>query len=215
MKYLFSPKKKAHMHKKQRLRMIDRHRSSLNHHGYSPNALFWSSRGIQKTRFKVLSEIGVHSGDSLLDVGCGFGDLFNWLGSHDLATDYTGLDLSQEILDKAIEVNPQLHLLHGELFDFDWPMQSFDWVFLSGTLNWNLDDKGAYARRVITRMFELCRHGVAFNMLDIRKLNTTALGDLFAYDPDDILDFCQGLSDDCQLRSGYLDNDFTVYMKRS
>jgi len=199
---------------KQRKHMVARHRHSFDRHGYSSSTLFWSSRGLQKVRFKALSEIGVEAWDSLLDVGCGFGDLFGWLGGNDLPVDYTGIDISQDILNKGMELNPELRLLHGELFDFDWPVQSFDWVFLSGTLNWNLHDNGEHALRLIRRMFELCRCGVAFNMLDQRHVNTATLGDLQAYDAADIFAFCQQLTSDCQLRTDYLSNDFTIYMKR-
>ncbi|KON46812.1 SAM-dependent methyltransferase [Mariprofundus ferrooxydans] len=199
----------------QRRRLIERHRDSLNLHGYAPDALFWQSRGLQKVLFRVLADIGVSAGDSLLDVGCGFADLHSWLRGHDLSVDYTGIDLSPEILATGARMNPGLNLLCGELFDFAWPPRSFDWVVLSGTLNWNLHDDGGYARRVITRMFELCRQGVAFNMLDARKFSVTQLGDMQAYDPGSILEFCATLTPDCRCRSDYLPDDFTIYMRRA
>lgn len=197
-----------------RKQMIQRHQLSLNQYGYSPETLFWESRGVQKIRFKTLAEIGVKTGDSLLDVGCGFADLYSWLNGHDLVVDYTGIDLSPDILAKGKELTPELELMHGELFDFDWQPHSFDWLFLSGTLNWDLNDDGEYARRVIKRMFRLCRKGVAFNMLDNRNFADMNLGGLFAYDPQDILVFCKQITPDCQCRDDYHDNDFTIYMRR-
>jgi len=199
---------------RQRKRLIERHRKSLSHYGYSTEALFWESRGVQKIRFKALAEIGIDARDSLLDVGCGFGDLFSWLNGHALPVEYTGIDISQDILAKGIEMNPELDLRQGELFDFDWQPQSLDWVFLSGTLNWNLNDDGEYARRVIKEMFRLSRRGVAFNMLDKRDIDAASLRDLFAYDRDEILNFCREITPDCQLRTDYHKNDFTIYMRR-
>ena len=198
----------------QRKHMIDRHRHSFEMYGYSPDALFWSSRGIQKTRFKVLADIGISAGDSVLDIGCGFGDFFSWLAGCNKPIEYTGMDLSQDILTKAKQLNPELNLLSGELFDFDWQEKSFDWIVLSGTLNWNLHDNGVYARRLIQRMFELCYHGIAFNMLNSRVCNEKSMGNLLAYDPQEMLGFCQQITDKCQIRTDYLDNDFTIYMKR-
>jgi len=199
----------------QRKQLIKRHQFSLAEFGYSPESLFWGSRGTQKVRFKVLSEIGVSAGDSLLDVGCGFADLYSWLSGHDLPVDYTGIDLSPDILNKGIELNPDLNLLQGEIFDFDWPPQSFDWVLLSGTLNWDLADNGEYARRVIAQMYRLCRKGVAFNMLDSLGLDPSLVGQLVAHEPDVMLDFCRQITPDCQLRSDYMTDDFTIYMRRS
>jgi len=205
----------ACMDSKQRKLMIKRHAHSFHQHGYAPNALFWSSRGIQKIRFKALAEIGIKENDSLLDVGCGFGDLYGWLKAHSLHLNYTGIDLSQDILNKGMELNPNLNLLHGEIFDFDWPDAAFNWVFLSGTLNWNLHDDGKYAQQMIQHMFELCSKGVAFNMLNQQHVDHQAMGDLIAYNAQNTFNFCQNISSNCQIRSDYLENDFTIYMKKS
>jgi len=202
------------MDNKQRKLMIKRHAHSFQQHGYTPNALFWSSRGIQKVRFKALAEIGINEHDSLLDVGCGFADLYSWLKAQKVQTHYTGIDLSQDILNKGMELHPKLNLLHGELFDFDWPNASFDWVFLSGTLNWNLHDDGKYARQLIEQMLKLCSKGVAFNMLHQQGVKHQELGDLIAYNAQEIFTFCQGICTDCQMRCDYLENDFTIYMRK-
>ncbi|PIW45916.1 MAG: SAM-dependent methyltransferase [Zetaproteobacteria bacterium CG12_big_fil_rev_8_21_14_0_65_54_13] len=199
----------------QRQRLIERHRDSLDMHGYSPDALFWSSRGLQKVLFRVLAEIGVSTGDSLLDVGCGFGDLHSWLRGSGKAVDYTGIDLSPDIIAAGARMNPGLRLLSGELFDFDWSPQTFDWVVLSGTLNWDLGDDGEYTRRVIRRMFQLCRQGVAFNMLNVRRFDAAVLGDMKAHDPVAVLDFCRAISPDCYCRNDYLPDDFTIYIRRT
>jgi len=87
-------------------------------------------------------------------------------------------------------------------------------VLLSETLNWDLHVHGVYARRVMDEMFRLCRHGVAFNMLDARHVEHKALGDLYAYHPHDILKYCQTISPHCQWIEGYLDNGFSIYMRR-
>ncbi|MDQ6971354.1 MAG: class I SAM-dependent methyltransferase [Mariprofundaceae bacterium] len=198
----------------QRQHLIDLHQQSLALHGYSPHALYWGSRGIQKARFRVLAEIGILAGDSLLDVGCGFADLDSWLSSQRMPVAYTGIDLSPDLIARAEALHPQAELICGELFDFASPSQYFDWVVLSGTLNWELNDDGNYARRVIAGMFALCRQGVAFNMLNSHHPEMRALHDLTTFDPDEIRAFCKTITPDCHCRSDYLDNDFTIYMRR-
>jgi len=79
---------------KQRQRIIDKHRDSLTRFGYHPNALYWSGRDIQEIRFKVLADIGIQDGDSVLDVGYGFGDFKSWAIEQDIQLNYTGIDLS-------------------------------------------------------------------------------------------------------------------------
>jgi len=201
------------MNEQQRKRIIDRHRDSLTRHGYHPNALYWSGREIQETCFKVLADIGVTSNDSVLDVGCGFGDLKGWANKQGIRSlVYTGVDLSPDILEQAKLRNPKAVFLSGDLFDMDFQEKSFDWVILSGSLNEQLHDESAYAKRVIERMYQLCRKGVAFNMLDARFVKAH---DLHSQIPNEILKFCQSLCPDCTLMDDYLEIDFAIYMLKS
>ncbi|WP_167631774.1 class I SAM-dependent methyltransferase [Mariprofundus ferrooxydans] len=199
------------MKKEQRKRIVDRHRDSLTRHGYHPNALYWSSREIQEIRFRILAEIGIESGDSVLDVGCGFADFRQWIAGQGKAVSFTGIDLSPDLIRVASQRHPDAVLLCGELADFDFASGSFDWVILSGAMNEQLHDEGAYARGMIARMFDLCRKGVAFNMLDARHLKAH---DLQSVDPHLMLDYCRTICPDAELRDDYLANDFTIYMRR-
>ncbi|MDQ6998022.1 MAG: class I SAM-dependent methyltransferase [Mariprofundus sp.] len=199
------------MKKEQRKRIVDRHRDSLTRYGHHANALYWSSREIQETRFRVLSEIGIETGDSLLDVGCGFADFKSWIEEQGRAVAFTGIDLSPDLIRVAKEKHPDAKLLCGELFDFHFEAQSFDWVILSGAMNEQLHDQGEYARKMIASMFALCGKGLAFNMLDARTLKAH---DLQSVEPQEMLEYCQSLCADVQLRDDYLPNDFTIYMRR-
>jgi len=199
------------MRKEQRKRIVDRHRDSLKRHGYHPNALYWSTREIQELRFEMLAGIGIVGGDSLLDVGCGFGDFNSWFENLDGALDYTGIDLSPDLLAEGGKRHPDVTFHCGDLFDMAFAERSFDWVILSGALNEQLQDDGEYARRSIERMYALCRKGVAFNLLDARHLNAH---DLQSHQPEEMLSWCRGLCPDCALQDNYLKNDFTIYMRR-
>jgi len=199
------------MKKEQRKRIVDRHRDSLKRYGYHPNALYWSSREIQELRFEVLAGIGIKAGDSVLDVGCGFGDFKLWFEKQGGKLEYTGIDLSPDLLGEARKVQPDGVFLEGDLFDMGFEDQGFDWVILSGALNEQLSDDGAYARRVIERMYKLSCKGVAFNLLDARHLNAH---DLQSHQPQEMLAWCRTLCPDCLLSDDYLENDFTIWMCR-
>jgi len=201
----------SRMKKEQRKRIVDRHRDSLTRHGHHPNALYWSSREIQEIRFKVLADIGIESGDSVLDVGCGFADFKSWFARQGKQIDFTGIDLSPDLIRVAREKHPDARLLCGELSDFDVEPASIDWVILSGAMNEQLFDEGAYARRQIAAMYDICRKGVAFNMLDARYLKAH---DLQSVDPHQMLEYCSSLCPNAELHDDYLKNDFTIYMSR-
>ena len=89
------------MNNKQRHAIISAQKDAFNRHGYHPNTLLWSNTQIQEIRFKILSEVGIKAGDSVLDVGCGFGDFADFLNKRGKPVDFTGIDLSEELLRKS------------------------------------------------------------------------------------------------------------------
>jgi trans-aconitate methyltransferase len=198
------------MDARQRQRIIDKHSDSFTRYGYHPNALYWSGRDIQELRFKILADIGIQAHDTVLDVGCGFGDFYAWSAENQCPLEYTGIDLSPDLLAHAKKQHPQATFFTGDLFDLETTHQ-FDWVVLSGALNEQLHDDSAYAYRVIRRMYQLCRKGVAFNMLDARHIKAH---DLHSQQPETMLKFCQTLSKHVSLYDTYLENDFTIYMQK-
>jgi SAM-dependent methyltransferase len=79
---------------------VVRYRERLSRHGYSPQALGWD-KGNQGVRFAaVLEALGSGFG-SLLDVGCGLGDLFGQLRDLGWRGRYLGLDIVPEFLVEA------------------------------------------------------------------------------------------------------------------
>lgn len=198
----------------QRKRIVDRHRDALLRKGVTPQALYWSSTEIQHIRFRELAGIGIESGDRLLDVGCGFGDFHRFLQDQGIDTDYTGLDLSPDLLAEARRQHPKASFFEGDLLDLDPEPGSYDIVVLSGALNEQLGDGGSYARHVIETMFRASRKGLALNLLNARHAPTAACSDLQSFDPGDMQAWCEGLGAEVALRSDYLDNDFTLWLRQ-
>jgi len=200
------------MDNEQRQRIINSQRDAFLRHGFHPHALLWSNREIQALRFKVLVEIGIQAGDSLLDVGCGFGDFSAYLENQKKPVDYTGIDLSPELIQEGKQQYPDIDLIQGDLFEFNPLDNSYDFVTLSGALNRDLGDKGDYARKTIQRMYAVCKKGVAFNLLDARHEWTASRWDLQAFFPEEIAEFVAHFAQQSNIIDGYLENDFTVYL---
>ena len=217
----------------QRLRIQTRHRVSIENHGYQPQALFWSTQEIQEIRFQKLIELlpqsysksdllGGNQAWSLLDVGCGFADLQRYMSKQNLFPDYTGIDVSPDMVRGAKGMAPELNVFEGELSDFDYVTEQFDYVMLSGALNEVVEteieglanQQGSYARSVIAQMYRICRCGVAFNLLDRRFAWHETRTDLQSFYPQEIIEYCQGFATQVTLVEGYLENDFTVYLHK-
>ncbi len=210
----------------QKQRIILSQRDAFKRNGYHPHALFWSSREVQEVRFKIIADIGIGANanangrDSILDVGCGFGDFAAYLERQNISTSYTGIDISADLLAEGRRQYPDLKLLQADLFEFDPKPQSFDYVTLSGTLNRKfMGNNGAqsakdYSLEVIKRMFASCKKGIAFNLLDARHQWTADRWDLQSFYPDEILQVIKQLTRNYRLIDTYLENDFTIHAWR-
>lgn len=204
----------------QRQRIVISQRDALSRNGFHPNALFWSSQEVQELRFQILVNIGVKSGDSVLDIGCGFGDLSAYLNHQEIPVKYTGIDISADLLARGRDHYPELKLIEADLFDFDPKPKSFDYVMLSGMLNRKfMGSKGAesardYSCHIIKRMFKTCKKGIAFNLLDARHEWTANRWDLQSFHPDEIIQLVSEFTSKYQLIDDYLENDFTTYAWR-
>lgn len=210
---------------KQRQRIQVRHKNSIELYGYQPQALFWSSREIQETRFDVLSEIfpeAHHSGHAwkILDVGCGFADFYRYLQKQGFTIEYTGIDLSEDMICGANCQNPGITLFHGDIFDQKFLDNQYDWVFLSGALNevveteieGTANHQGRYSRAVIREMYRLARFGVAFNLLDARNQWIKERHDLQSFQPEEMANYCRKFARKVSMRDDYLDNDFSLFL---
>lgn len=209
---------------KQRLRIQTRHKASIEQYGYQAQALFWSSREIQQIRFHKLCEILPSEQNqqawSVLDVGCGFGDLNTYLQQQGFEVEYQGIDLSEDMVLSAGFQHPGIQVQVGDLFDLNPAAESYDYVFLSGALNevveteieGTAEHKGRYAKAVIARMYQTCRQGVAFNLLDARHPWVQSRSDLQSFLPDEMVAYCESFARRVSWVDGYLDNDFTVYL---
>lgn len=201
----------------QRARIEARHKHSISRYGYDASALFWSSREIQEVRFQViLNAIASLSSSanqlSVLDVGCGFGDFNAYAQDQACAFDYLGIDVASEMVNASQRKYPGIKTLHGEIFDFNWPDETFDWVILSGALNEVVDKTGEHARSVIERMFQVAKKGVVFNVLNQHEPWIKSRPDLQSFLPEKMIAYCETLANEVMLVDDYLPNDFTVML---
>jgi trans-aconitate methyltransferase len=178
----------------------------------SIGALGWKTKEGQIARFEMLSQIGNMNSCSVMDIGCGFGDLKPFLDEKFTDIRYAGIDHDDSFLEIAVNRHGGLPNTTFYLGDF-WTasLPNMDYVLASGALSYrNSDPDFIYA--ILTRIFSFCRLGFAFNMLcSVEPPN----GILAAYHPEVILDFCKTITPATVLKQGYYQNDFTIFMLRA
>jgi len=187
------------------------HRGMLSAHGADSSlALGWLDTYSQIVRFEALAGIADLNRHSILDAGCGYGDLLPFLNQRFTGISYTGIEQIPELLDEAVRRNvnhPSGQFIAGNFAVMALPQA--DYVFASGSLNYRSAD-AEFIYKIIEKLYKACRFGLAFNLL----CRITDVGLLVAYNPADIIDYCKSLCEDAELVNGYADEDFSVYMRR-
>lgn len=175
--------------------------------------LDWADAQAQRLRFEVLASSVDLAGKSLLDVGCGLGDLHSFLPERGLKVDYTGVDISEKMIQRARQVHPQARFLACDVFvENCFGRKRFDVVFCSGTFNLNVGNNASFLPTALGRLFSLTRKTLVFNLLHRRAPNQYP--HCVYYDPDEILDILKDLPCQVQVIDDYLHNDFTVVCRR-
>lgn len=178
-------------------------------HRANHEILDWASPRTQRLRFEVLVSNVPLAGLSLLDVGCGLGDLYALLRERQIPVDYTGVDILDKMVTLARKNHPEAHFLAADVFAANpFGPEAFDVVFCSGLFNLNLGNNMEFLAMALKRFLELSRRTVVFNMLHHRA----ACGDpqYFYHNPRQVRQILETLGASCVIVDDYLDNDFTV-----
>ncbi|CAJ38262.1 class I SAM-dependent methyltransferase [Methanocella arvoryzae] len=184
--------------------------SKLEQYGYDTRSLGWIPGG-RKARFTALSEIGGLDGCSILDVGCGFGDLYGFLVGRGLKVDYTGIDINPKFIEIARREYPGARFIAGD-FDDCCPGEEYDWAFAAGIFTIRISDNEAFAKSMLQKMLAASRKGIAVDFL----LPTYSGQDTYWRPaPEDMLRFCRTLSRRVALRCDYMADEYCVYVYKN
>ena len=161
---------------------------------------------------------------SLLDVGCGWGGQLRRARARGIYLSYTGIDVVEEMIAHGRKDFPDAEFIQGDVFALDRPA-AYDFVVCNAILTQKLDvtipAMEAFTRKLARKMFDLCRHGIAFNMMSTRV--NYMVNNLYYQNPADLLHWMlTELTPRVRLDHGYSSlgsgrgkfYDFTVYAYR-
>ena len=191
--------------------MLKKLNDKFHHDAYTKfkedvRSLGWGSQNSQRLRFRVMKEIGIKSGDSVLDVGCGFGDFYSYLIDLGIDTKYCGIDINQDFINCGIKkIKDNIELIHGDLDKVK--NRKFDWSVASGIFSFDCFGWDEEVEQTIQKMFELSNKGVSINFLSKRSPHELKTGFRYACPSD----FSKNPTSKFIVRHDYKDNDFTLY----
>jgi SAM-dependent methyltransferase len=184
---------------------------TLAKHGDAPEAVHW--RGVtQRYRFKVLTEIADLETASILDYGCGKGDLLPYLVEQGYRAQYTGFDINPELIALGRRKYPAARFEVKDI-EQDAVDEQFDYVLISGIFNNRVADNWSMMTAVLRRAFACARHGLAFNAISTYvNFEDSAM---YYADPAEVFRFCMSeLSRNVTLRHDNLPYNYSVYVYR-
>jgi trans-aconitate methyltransferase len=184
---------------------------SLAQYGPGPKALLWWDYRSMALRFRELIKDVPIEGKSILDAGCGMGDLLPFLYAKSANFRYLGIDRKKEF----IKIARQRYIGHEfKIGDpFNERVGLYDVVLSSGVMNGNVQDWLGKRKKMIANLFDQTGEVLAFNMAG--GLKPIPHDSLIAYaDARKILEFCKTLSPRACLNTGYSAKDFTIVIPK-
>ena len=181
------------------------YKNALKKHGPTAKGLNWHDDYSQMKRFEIImSLIGedLERGDTLVDAGCGYGDLYGFV--QPLGVKYIGYEIVEESVAIAKERTGQKIVQKDILHD---PLETAAFYVASGSMN-ILSRFETYL--FIERCFSHATKGFVFN-LPYGK-DTSRSFNYFL--PQEIKHFAKKFDCEYTLRTGYLPHDFTVYLRK-
>jgi len=193
---------------------VERYERRLREHGHSPATLGWGKPGREHVRFQVMADV-VEEVDatSVLDVGCGFADLYEHLMRQGWVGRYSGIDIVPGLLAEARERHPTLDLQEADISAYE-PAEDFDVVVASGVFNARLrsGDNEAHIARSVERMYALCRRAVCVDFMSTYV--DFEHPDAWHTDPAWALELGHGLTKRLRLRHDYMPFEFALVVYR-
>jgi SAM-dependent methyltransferase len=200
----------------RRKRILGHYEPRIHPSRDSFDILDWASASSQRARFEILADNVPLAGKSLLDVGCGLGDLWGFLKERGTRAHYTGVDLSEKMLAEARRRHGDAEFVCADLFDEEHqaplPRQSYDVVYCSGIFNLSLGNNEAFLLRAVEVLRPLAGETLAFNLLHARARGSD--GNYAYYDPDRVIQAVASPGWKVDVLDRYLHNDFTVICRR-
>jgi SAM-dependent methyltransferase len=186
---------------------IERYAARLRQYGADPRTLGWDTTGHQWTRFEAVTDLVDLHGTSVVDIGCGFADLYAFLEARSIRpTTYLGVDINPHLLEVARGRFPTLRYERRNLLLEPYADPVADVGVMLGLLNFRLDDVGNedYAAAMLRAALGAVRRGLVVDFLSARRTpEYPAEAFVFYYEPERMLDLALSLTPEVVLKHDY------------
>jgi SAM-dependent methyltransferase len=195
-------------------RMISRYSERYKKLGYDVRTLGWGTKAQQVARFEQVIKSGIDLIDKhVLDVGCGFGDLANFLIQKKISfKHYTGWDLNPDLINEAKNIwkdIPNVSFDVKNIASLEAPGRAeADIAIMLGVLNLNFKEElnnYEYSKKLIADTFKVVKDCLIVDFLSAKHNPDYPKEDfVFYHEPSEMLEFAFSLSQNIALRHNYM-----------
>lgn len=198
---------------------IKHYEELLKQHGPGARAVQHSDREQQTKRFEILFEMAPDM-HSVLDVGCGLGDMAKFMEKRFDRLSYIGVDFVRPFIDHAnsLQYRDNVRFVQMDIRTEPLPGGQ-DYALLSGVFNNVMPDNESFMLQTLKKMFDASARGIAFNCLSTWV--DYQADDLYYTDPEKVFAFCKSelspkvvLRHDYQLKKNTIPFEYTMYVYR-
>jgi tRNA G46 methylase TrmB len=192
-------------------RVIQRYQQRIAEHGATFASLNSGSAEKQAIRQWVHASALRGARPSILEVGCGLGDFFNYLTGQKRDCSYHGYDIVPEYIAECKRAYPEARFEVRNIF-VDGIAGSYDTVVMSQVLNnrYQKSDNMQVMQRALELAFQHTHVSVSIDMLstyvDFRN------PDLFYYSPEEIFRMAKAIAPRVAIRHDYRAFEFCVQL---
>lgn len=165
----------------------------------------WFSEESQYERFAVAAGFLLPE-CSVLDVGCGTGDFYEFIKSRYKNIKYKGIDFSESMIKKAQE-KYQSNFENKDLIDIN---EKFDCVFALGTFNLQTTNHEEYIKNYLKKCFDCCNNRTIIFVKDNSCVEQYQ--QMKYYEPEEILKLALSLTPHVLLSTSFLPKEITLCM---
>ena len=202
--------------------LVEHYGHKFAEHGACSEGVDWGpnpeDHRLRLDRMLAVTDLGLQPviRQSLLDVGCGYRSLLDLFNERGLELSYSGIDVCAPMIDFARARHKNHSWLVGDVMDLEGKGR-YDYVVCNGVLTQKLGakirDMDGFLKEVVAKMFELCRVGVAFNVMTTHV--NYMVPNLYYRNPVELLAWCMSeLTSRVRLDHAYPMFEYTVYLYR-
>lgn len=185
---------------------IKRYNERFDKYGIEAKTLGWGSKEDQLVRFESSIRYTNFTGKSVLDIGCGFSDLYQFLNEKNIQIkEYRGIDINAKLIEVAKNRFPENRYTVRNILINNYDTEQTDIVTLFGLLNFKLDyDNLKYTKDMLAAAWKITKETLIVDFLSTHLTTNYPKEDVVYYhNPTDVLDICFELSENLLLVHDY------------